>query len=290
MYKSEIETSSTESGTNASSSQRPEIETSYMSNDTSRLVKKKKTTTKALVKRLLGVVADLTSKVDRVLQKKDEPDRNFEQDRGFREEEEEEEMINEEEEKKYYHDTHLHYNDISTHGLELQSTPKLKKITKAKKKKVVKSPEKANEDIVNEESNDVSNHLLLDSVEVTDAGWLISSHIAIWSALLMERRLANARWTIFPQELNLQNGKTFFLRNIANGVGGHPKWKDVDMVLFPINVPHAHWFLAVLHLDIWKVHIYDSARSMNFFTQYLTGGEFKSFGDSIISELDVIDY
>ncbi|CAH1417733.1 unnamed protein product [Lactuca virosa] len=58
----------------------------------------------------------------------------------------------------------------------------------------------------------------------------------------------------------------------------------------PINVPHAHWFLAVLHLDIWKVHIYDSARCMNYFTTYLTGGEFKSFGDSIIEELDAIDY
>ncbi|CAH1428399.1 unnamed protein product [Lactuca virosa] len=334
MYKSEIETSSNESATNASSSQHPEIETSYMSNVTSRLVKKKKTSTKALVKRLLGVVADLTSKVDRVLQKKDEPDRGFRE-----EEEEEEEMINEEEEEKYYHDTHLHYDDIGTHGLEgefgptptnvepssdvgehhtkemtpivrpqrnrgvpwYQRTPKSPK----QRKKVVESPEKANEDIVDKESNDVSNHLLLDSLEaastlrfwrewntissnlntkhrlhmltldvefwsrllaVTDAGWLISSHIAIWSALLMERR------------------------SIANGVGGHPKWKDVDMVLFPINVPHTHWFLAVLHLDIWKVHIYDSARSMNFFTKYLTSGEFKSCGDSIISELDVIDY
>ncbi|CAH1442700.1 unnamed protein product [Lactuca virosa] len=156
MYKSEIKTSSTESATNASSSQHLEIETSYMSNDTSRLVKKKKTSTK----------------------KKDEPDR------GFREEEEveeEEEMMNEEEEEKYYHDTHFDYDDIGTHGLEgefgptpthvepssdvgehhtkemtpivrpqrkrsvpwyqrtpftvLQSTPKLKKITKAKKKK-----------------------------------------------------------------------------------------------------------------------------------------------------------
>ncbi|CAH1453068.1 unnamed protein product [Lactuca virosa] len=29
---------------------------------------------------------------------------------------------------------------------------------------------------------------------------------------------------------------------------------------------------------------------MNFFSKYLTGGEFTSFKDSIISELDVIDY
>ncbi|CAI9294834.1 unnamed protein product [Lactuca saligna] len=29
---------------------------------------------------------------------------------------------------------------------------------------------------------------------------------------------------------------------------------------------------------------------MNFFSKYLTGGEFKSFGDSIISELDAIEY
>ncbi|CAH1425275.1 unnamed protein product [Lactuca virosa] len=128
MYKSEIQTSSTESATNASSSQHLEKETSYMSNDTSRLVKKKKTNTKALVKRLLGVEADLSSKVDRVLQKKDEPDTNVEPDRGFREEEEveeEEEMINEEEEEKYYHHTHFNYDDIGTHGLEGEfgSTP-----------------------------------------------------------------------------------------------------------------------------------------------------------------------
>ncbi|CAH1436376.1 unnamed protein product [Lactuca virosa] len=120
MYKSEIETSSTESATNASSSQHLEIETSYMSNDTSRLVKKKKTSTKALVKRLLGVVADLSSKIDRLLQKKDEPDTNVEPDRGFREEEE---MINEEEEEKNYHDTHFDYDDIGTHGLEREFGP-----------------------------------------------------------------------------------------------------------------------------------------------------------------------
>ena len=61
-------------------------------------------------------------------------------------------------------------------------------------------------------------------------------------------------------------------------------------VLFPINVVATHWFMAVLHLDTWKVDIYDSARSMNFFSKYLTGGEFKSFGDSIISELDAIEH
>ncbi|CAH1445497.1 unnamed protein product [Lactuca virosa] len=162
MYKSEIETSSTESATNASSSQHLEIETSYMSNDTSRLVKKKKTSTKALVKRLLGVVADLSSKVDRILQKKDEPDKNVEPDRGFREEEEveeEEEMINEEEEEKYYQDTHFDYDDI------VAIHTKIEENHQSKEKKVVKSPEKANEDIVNEESNDVSNYLLLDNVE-----------------------------------------------------------------------------------------------------------------------------
>ncbi|CAH1442764.1 unnamed protein product [Lactuca virosa] len=115
MYKSEIQTSSTESATNASSSQHLETETSYMSHDTSRLVKKKKTSTKALMKRLLGVVADLSSKVDRVLQKNDEPDTNFEPDRRFREEEE---MINEEEEEKSYHDTHFDYDNIGSHGLE----------------------------------------------------------------------------------------------------------------------------------------------------------------------------
>ncbi|CAH1422843.1 unnamed protein product [Lactuca virosa] len=143
MYKSEIQTSSTESATNASSSQHLETETSYMSHDTSRLVKKKKTSTKALVKRLLGVVADLSSKVDHVLHKKDE------------------------------HPTQI---------------------------------------------------------------------------------------------LNQTEG----------------------------SIPHKRsscpLVLAVLHLDIWKVHIYDSARCMNYFTTYLTGGEFKSFGDSIIEELDAIDY
>ncbi|CAI9271671.1 unnamed protein product [Lactuca saligna] len=118
MYKSEIETSSTESATNTSSSQH--LESSYMSNDTSRLVRKKKTSIKALVKCLLGVVANLSSIVDRVLQKQDEPDTNVEPDRGFREEEE---MIKQEEEEKYYHDTHFDYDDISTHGLEGEFGP-----------------------------------------------------------------------------------------------------------------------------------------------------------------------
>ncbi|CAH1432723.1 unnamed protein product [Lactuca virosa] len=161
----------------------------------------------------------------------------------------------------------------------MQSKPKLKKITKAKKKKVVKSPEKANEDIVNEESNGVSNHLLLDSVEA-------ASTLTFWKEWNSISSNLNTKHRLHMLTLDVE----FWSRNIANGVGGHPKWKDVDMVLFSINVPHAHWFLAVLHLDIWKVHIYDSARCMNYFTTYLTGGEFKSFGDSIIEELDAIDY
>ena len=61
-------------------------------------------------------------------------------------------------------------------------------------------------------------------------------------------------------------------------------------VVFPLIIPHVHWFLAVLHLDTWKVDIYDSARCMNHFTKYYVGGEFKSFGDSIIEELDAIEY
>ncbi|CAH1427258.1 unnamed protein product [Lactuca virosa] len=150
-YKSE--TSSTESGTNASSSQHPEIERTYMPRDTSTRLKK------------------------------DEPNTGF----G---EEEEEEMINEEEEETYYHGTQLNYDDIGSHGLEgevghtpthvepsldvgehhtkivtpiirpqrkrgvpwyqrtpltvMQSTPKVKKITKTRKK-------------------------------ITDSGWLLSS-------------------------------------------------------------------------------------------------------------------
>nr|KAJ0190074.1 hypothetical protein LSAT_V11C800453180 [Lactuca sativa] len=118
MYKSEIETSTIESATNAYSSQH--LETSYMSNDTSRLTKKKKTSTKALVKRLIGVVAELTSKVDRELQKKDVPETNVELDGGFQEEEE---MVNEEEEEKYQHHTYFNYDDIETHGLEGEFGP-----------------------------------------------------------------------------------------------------------------------------------------------------------------------
>ncbi|CAH1427562.1 unnamed protein product [Lactuca virosa] len=107
-YKSK--TSSTETATNASTLQQSEVEKTYMSSDTStRSVKKKKMSTKTLVNRLIGVVADLTSKVDRVLQIKDEPDTWF----G-----EEEDMVNEEEEETYYHGPQLDYDDTSTHGLE----------------------------------------------------------------------------------------------------------------------------------------------------------------------------
>ncbi|CAI9296754.1 unnamed protein product [Lactuca saligna] len=106
----------------------------------------------------------------------------------------------------------------------------------------------------------------------------------------MERRPTNSRWTIYPQEINLQLRKRFLFRHVTNGVGGRPKYKEVNMVLFPINVVATHWFMTVLHLDTWKVDIYDLTRFMNFFSKYLSGGEFKSFGDSIISELDVIEY
>ncbi|CAI9278745.1 unnamed protein product [Lactuca saligna] len=79
-----------------------------MSSDTStRSVNKKKKSTKELVKRIIGIVADLTSKVDRILQKKDEPNT------GFREEED---MVNKEEEETYYHGTEWHYDDTFTHG------------------------------------------------------------------------------------------------------------------------------------------------------------------------------
>ncbi|CAH1425302.1 unnamed protein product [Lactuca virosa] len=132
MYKSE--TCSTESATDASSSQHLEIERTYTSSDTStKVVKKKKTSIKALVKRLLGVLADLSSK--------------------------------------------------------MQSTPKVKKISKTRKKKIVESPEKANEDIVNAETSDVSNHLLLDSIYAASmmSFWIEWSMIS--SKLITKHRL-----------------------------------------------------------------------------------------------------
>ncbi|CAI9272393.1 unnamed protein product [Lactuca saligna] len=198
MYK--LDTCSTESATNVSSSQHPEIERTYTSSDTStRVVKKKKSSTKALVKRLLGVVAELSSKVDRVLHEKDEPKKRFV------DQEEEEEIINEEDEEPYYHDTQFDYGgleekvaptpkhgepseDVGEHDTKIvtligrlqrkrvvawyqripftvmQSTPKLKKISKTRKKKIEESPKKTNENIVNATSSDISNHLLLDSI------------------------------------------------------------------------------------------------------------------------------
>nr|KAJ0186329.1 hypothetical protein LSAT_V11C900496820 [Lactuca sativa] len=108
MYKSD--TCSTESATNAFSSQQPEIET--------RVVKKKKSSTKALVKRLQGIVAELSSKVDRVLQEKDEPNKRFVED-----EEEEEEMINEEGEEAYCHDTQFDYSCLEEKAAPTPTEP-----------------------------------------------------------------------------------------------------------------------------------------------------------------------
>ncbi|CAH1413528.1 unnamed protein product [Lactuca virosa] len=253
-YKSE--TSSTEIATNAYSSQQSEVERTYMSSDTSRRsVKKKKTRTKSLVKRLIGIMADLTSKIDRVLLKKDEPGTGV----G-----EEQDMGNEEEEETYYQDA-IHTKIEENH--------------QSKEKKAVESPEKENEDIVNEESNDVSNHLLLDNLYA-------ASLLGFWIKWNMISSNLNTTHMLHILPLDVE----FWSRNVANGVGGYPKWKDVDMVLFPINVVGFHWFLVVLRLNTWKVHIYDSTRSMDFLSKYLIGGKFKIFGDSIISELDVIEY
>ncbi|CAI9290805.1 unnamed protein product [Lactuca saligna] len=329
MYKSD--TCSTESATNASSLQQPEIETM--------VVKKKKSSTKALVKRLLGIVVELSSKVDRVLEEKDEPNKRFVKD--DEEDEEEEEMINEEGEEEYCHDTQFDYAgleekvaptptepspDLGEHDTKIvtpigrpqrkrapvwyqrtpftvvQSTAKLKKISKTRKKKIEESPKKTNEDIVNTESSDVpSNNLLLDSIYATSPmsfwqewnlispklitkHWLhilpldtdfwarllsVSDKGCIWRSQLMERRPTNARWTLYPEGINLEPGKSYLFRNVVDGFGGCHEWKDVDTVIFVINVVHAHRFLAVLHLDTWKVEIFDSAR---------------------VAEMDVIEY
>ncbi|CAH1426462.1 unnamed protein product [Lactuca virosa] len=69
----------------------------------------------------------------------------------------------------------------------------------------------------------------------------------------------------------------------------HAGFSGEEMVSFPINVISVHWFLAVLDLQMWIVTIYDSAQSMNLFGKYNIGGEFESFGNSIISELDLIE-
>ncbi|CAH1426508.1 unnamed protein product [Lactuca virosa] len=234
MYKSD--TCSIESATNASSSQHPEIDTTYTSSDTStRVVKKKKISTKALVKRLLGVVAELSSKVDRVLHEKDEPNKRFVEEE---EEEEEEEMINEEDEEPYYHDTQFDYGGLEekvaptpTHGepsqdvgehdtkivtligrpqrkravawyqrtpfTVMQSTAKLKKISKTRKKKIEESPKKTNEDIVNAESSDVSNHLLLDSI-------YSNSPMSFWKewSVLSSKLITKHRLHILPLDMD----------------------------------------------------------------------------------------
>ncbi|CAH1418129.1 unnamed protein product [Lactuca virosa] len=112
-------------------------------------------------------------------------------------------MVNEEDEETYYHGTQLHYDDTFTYGMEgevgrtptgknVEPSPdvgqhdkkqcllllgrnergvlhdpihtKIEENHQTKEKKAVECLEKANEDIVNEESNDVSNHLLLDNL------------------------------------------------------------------------------------------------------------------------------
>ncbi|CAH1452917.1 unnamed protein product [Lactuca virosa] len=158
----------------------------------------------------------------------------------------------------------------------MQSTPKVKKINQQnKEKKAVESPEKANEDIVNEESNDVSNQFLLDSVHA-------ASTLSFWKEWSMISSNLNTKHRLHILPLDVE----FWSRLLAVTDSG---WL-LSSVLFPINVVGTHWFMAVLHLDTWKVDIYDSTRSMNFFSKYLTSGEFKSFGDSIISELDAIEF
>ena len=51
-----------------------------------------------------------------------------------------------------------------------------------------------------------------------------------------------------------------------------------------------HWFLAELDLRTWKVNIYDSATSINYFEQYKSDGSFTKFGQSILKELEEIYY
>ncbi|CAI9276817.1 unnamed protein product [Lactuca saligna] len=96
---------------NSSTSQQPQVERSYMSRDTSTMsIKKNKTSTKTLMKHIICIVADLTSKVDHVLKKKDKPNTLFSG----------EDMVNEEDEETYHHGKELNYDDTFIHGLEVK--------------------------------------------------------------------------------------------------------------------------------------------------------------------------
>ncbi|CAI9265690.1 unnamed protein product [Lactuca saligna] len=208
------ETSSTESTTNASSSQQPEVERTYMPSDTStKSIKKKKTSTKALVNHLLGVVSDLSrpyygdisthgleGEVGRTPTHV-EPSPNV----GGHHKKAVTPIVRPQRKRSvaWYQRTSF---------TVMQSTPKLKKITKTREK-AVESPEKANEDIVNEKSNDVSNHLLLDSLHV-------SSTLGFWK-----------QWNMISSNLNiiyrlhiLPLGVEFWLSILRYGVTC--TWKD----------------------------------------------------------------
>ncbi|CAH1435964.1 unnamed protein product [Lactuca virosa] len=85
-----------------------------MSSDTSaRSVKKMKTSTRSLMKHLIGVVCHLSSKVDLVLQKHDKPNTRFSG----------EDLVNEEEEEGDYHGSEMNFDDTFVHGLEKEFGP-----------------------------------------------------------------------------------------------------------------------------------------------------------------------
>lgn len=80
----------------------------------------------------------------------------------------------------------------------MQSTPKVKKISKTRKKKIEESPKKTNEDIVNAESSDVpSNNLLLDSIYTT-------SPMSFWQewSLISPKLITKHRLHILPLDMD----------------------------------------------------------------------------------------
>ncbi|CAH1448198.1 unnamed protein product [Lactuca virosa] len=104
------ETSSTKTASSVSSSNQP----IRMSSDTSTSsVKKKKTSTRSMMKHLIGVVSQLSSKVNLVLQKKDKPNKRFSG----------EDMVNVEEEEPYNHGPEMNFDDTCVYGLEKEFVP-----------------------------------------------------------------------------------------------------------------------------------------------------------------------
>ncbi|CAH1438187.1 unnamed protein product [Lactuca virosa] len=104
-------------------------------------------------------------------------------------------------------------------------------------------------------------HIFCHNDPIEERGWLETSHIDMWSLLLLDTKLPEERWTIMPIHFMAFFDKKSLIPFANGSKPPYVDWANVDLVLFPININNCHWLTGGMDLRTWTLTLYDSSIS-----------------------------